>query len=62
MIVREMLESDLDTILEIENSIYKDKWNKDTYLNDLVLNNKLEFGFKIDNYLEINKCIQNLLL
>ena len=35
MIVRELTKEDLDVILEIENSIYKDAWNREAYLRDL---------------------------
>lgn len=47
MIVRPLKESDLDTIIEIENSIYKDKWNKDAYLNDLV--NDIAYNYVLEH-------------
>ena len=47
MIVREMEEKDLDTIIEIENSIYIDKWNKEAYLNDLV--NDIAYNYVLEH-------------
>ena len=35
MIVREMVKEDLDEIVSIEDSLYKDKWTKEAYLRDL---------------------------
>ena len=47
MIVREMEEKDLDTIVEIENSIYIDKWNKDAYLDDLT--NDIAYNYVLEH-------------
>lgn len=47
MIVREMEEKDLDTIVKIENDIYLDKWNKDAYLNDLV--NDIAYNYVLEH-------------
>lgn len=35
MIVRELTNDDLDVLIEIEKSLYKDPWNKEAYLRDL---------------------------
>ena len=35
MIVRELTNDDLDVLVEIEKSLYKDPWNKEAYLRDL---------------------------
>ena len=35
MIVRALEEKDLDTLIEIEESLYKDPWNKEAYIRDL---------------------------
>ena len=47
MIVREMEEKDLDTIIDIENSIYIDKWNKDAYLDDLT--NDIAYNYVLEH-------------
>ena len=47
MIVREMEESDLDTIIEIENSIYIDKWTKEAYVEDLV--NDIAYNYVLEH-------------
>ena len=35
MIVRALEEKDLDELIKIENSLYKDPWNKEAYIRDL---------------------------
>lgn len=35
MIVRELTNDDLDVLIEMEKSLYKDPWNKEAYLRDL---------------------------
>ena len=54
MIVRELRLEDLDTIVEIENSIYKDTWNKEAYIrdleNDIAYNYVLEYKGVIIGY------------
>lgn len=46
MIVRELKREDLDTIIEIENSIYKDTWNKEAYLRDL--ENDISYNYVLE--------------
>ena len=43
MIVRALEEKDLDVLIEIENSLYKDPWNKEAYLRDL--NNDIAYNY-----------------
>ena len=54
MIVRELKKEDLDTIVEIENSLYKDPWNKEAYVrdleNDIAYNYVLEYKNVIIGY------------
>lgn len=46
MIVRELDSKDLDEIILIENEIYKDRWNKSAYLNDL--ENELAYNYVLE--------------
>ena len=47
MIVRAMEEKDLDIIVEIENDIYVDKWNKEAYLRDL--DNEIAYNYVLEH-------------
>ena len=47
MIVREMLQEDLDEIVSIESSLYKDNWNKEAYLRDL--ENDIAFNYVLEH-------------
>lgn len=47
MIVRELLKEDLDNLIEIENDIYKDPWNKEAYLRDL--ENDIAFNYVLEH-------------
>ena len=47
MIVRELSELDLDSIVEIEESLYKDPWNKEAYLRDL--ENDIAFNYVLEH-------------
>ena len=47
MIVREMVKEDLDEIVSIESSLYKDVWNKDAYLRDL--ENEIAFNYVLEH-------------
>ena len=47
MIVREMTVNDLDEIVSIENSIYKDKWTKEAYLADL--ENEIAYNYVLEH-------------
>jgi ribosomal-protein-alanine N-acetyltransferase len=46
MIVRELKVEDIDNIIEIENSLYKDPWNKEAYLRDL--ENDIAFNYVLE--------------
>ena len=43
MIVRELVKEDLEELLEIENSLYQDAWNKEAYLRDL--DNEIAYNY-----------------
>ena len=47
MIVREMVKEDLDEIVSIESSLYKDVWNKEAYLRDL--ENEIAFNYVLEH-------------
>lgn len=47
MIVREMVKEDLDEIVSIEDSLYKDKWTKEAYLRDL--ENDIAFNYVLEH-------------
>ena len=47
MIVREMVKEDLDEIVYIESSLYKDKWNKEAYLRDI--ESEIAFNYVLEH-------------
>lgn len=47
MIVREMVKEDLDEIVSIESSLYKDVWNKEAYIRDL--ENEIAFNYVLEH-------------
>jgi len=47
MIVRALEENDLDEIIKIEEAIYKDKWTKEAYLQDLT--NDIAFNYVLEH-------------
>ena len=47
MIVREMTKEDLEEVVNIESSLYKDKWNKEAYLRDL--ENEIAYNFVLEH-------------
>ena len=47
MIVREMVKEDLDEIVSIESSLYKDVWSKEAYLRDL--ENEIAFNYVLEH-------------
>ena len=47
MIVRDLQESDLDEVVKIEESIYKDKWTRDAYLQDLA--NDIAYNYVLEH-------------
>jgi len=47
MIVRALEENDLDKIIKIEEAIYKDKWTKEAYLQDLT--NDIAFNYVLEH-------------
>lgn len=51
MIVRELTKNDIDEILKIEESIYKNPWNKEAFINDI------ETDIAFDYVLEHNNVI-----
>lgn len=47
MIVREMTKEDLEEVVNIESSLYKDKWNKEAYLRDL--ENEIAYNYVLEH-------------
>lgn len=47
MIVRELTLSDIDEIVQIEETIYKDPWNKDAYVRDL--DNDIAYNYILEH-------------
>lgn len=47
MIVREMNYEDLDEIVSIESSLYKDAWDKDAYIRDL--ENDIAYNYVLEH-------------
>jgi ribosomal-protein-alanine N-acetyltransferase len=47
MIVRELKIEDIDSLIEIEKSLYKDPWNKEAYLRDL--ENDIAYNYVLEH-------------
>ena len=47
MLVREMTKEDLEEVVNIESSLYKDKWNKEAYLRDL--ENEIAYNYVLEH-------------
>lgn len=47
MIVREMTKEDLEEVVNIESSLYKDQWNKEAYLRDL--ENEIAYNYVLEH-------------
>lgn len=47
MIVRALEEKDLDILLDIEKSLYKDPWNKEAYIRDL--ENDIAYNYVLEH-------------
>lgn len=47
MIVREMVKEDLEEVVNIESSLYKDNWNTEAYLRDL--ENEIAYNYVLEH-------------